>query len=70
MMILTPHNNPTATGPTLFMTERNQHEARCHKCKRPIYVDDKTYRQAKDSIKSGLDDHYLCEVCEEDNDGH
>ncbi len=29
----------TATGPTSFMTARNEREVRCGICARPVYVD-------------------------------
>jgi uncharacterized protein YlaI len=53
------------TGPTSLITEQNQHEVRCGMCARAVYVDDKTYRFVSDGIKSGLDNPFLCEVCEE-----
>ena len=68
MMILTPQNDPLKTGPTSFMTERNDHEVRCGMCRRPFYVDDETYRYASEAIESGLDDPYRCEVCAEEYD--
>jgi hypothetical protein len=65
MMIVTPRNELNTTGSTSFMTERNQHEVRCGVCRRPFYVDDKTYRYGKQAIESGLNDPYRCEVCPE-----
>lgn len=58
----------TATGPTSFMTERNEIEVRCGICARQVYVDEETYRFGTDEIKSGLDNPFRCENCEEDYD--
>lgn len=58
----------TATGPTSFMTERNEIEVRCGICARPVYVDEETYRFGSDEIKSGLDNPFRCENCEDDYD--
>ena len=58
----------TATGPTSFMTERNEHEVRCGMCARSVYVDDETYRYVSDAIKSGLDNPFRCEICDEEYD--
>jgi hypothetical protein len=58
----------TCTGPTFFMTERNEHEVRCGMCSRTGYVDDETYRVVSDAIESGRDNPFLCEVCEEEYD--
>ena len=64
---INPARNP-ATGPTAFMTERNEHEVRCGMCARPVYVDDETYNFVADAISAGLDNPFLCEVCEEEYD--
>ena len=61
-------NRQPATGPTSFKTERNEHEVRCGMCARDVYVDEETYRFVSDAIKSGLDDPFRCEVCEEEYD--
>ena len=58
----------TATGATSFMTERNEIEVRCGICARPVYVDEETYRFGTDEIKSGLDNPFRCENCEDDYD--
>jgi len=58
----------TATGPTSFMTERNEIEVRCGICARPVYVDEETYRFGSDEIKSGLDNPFRCENCEDEYD--
>ena len=71
MMILRPQidqNKQTDTGPTSFMTERNEHEVRCGMCARTVYVDEETYRFASEAIESGLDNPFRCEVCAEEYD--
>jgi hypothetical protein len=50
------------------MTERNGIEVRCGSCARPVYVDDETYRFGSDEIKSGGDNPFRCENCEEEFD--
>ena len=62
-----PDRQP-AIGPTSFKTERNEHEVRCGMCAREVYVDEETYRFVSDAIKSGLDNPFRCEVCEEEYD--
>jgi hypothetical protein len=71
MITLTPYVDPdhhTATGPTTFMTERNEHEVRCGMCARPVYVDDETFRLGSEAVESGLDNPYRCEICEVEYD--
>ena len=58
----------TGTGPTSFMTERNEHEVRCGMCARAVYVDDETHRFVSEAIESGLDNPFRCEVCAEEYD--
>ena len=58
----------TVTGPTSFMTERNEIEVRCGICARPVYVDEETYRLGTDEIRSGLDNPFRCENCEDEYD--
>lgn len=58
----------SATGPTSFMTERNEIEVRCGICARPVYVDEDTYQFGSDEIKSGLDNPFRCEICGDDYD--
>ena len=58
----------TATGPTSFMTDRNEHEVRCGMCARPGYVDEETFRSVSEAIESGLENPFRCEVCEEEYD--
>jgi len=58
----------TATGPTSFMTERNEHEVRCGMCARAVYVDEETYRFVSEAIEAGLDNPFRCEICEEEYD--
>ena len=57
-----------ATGPTSFMTERNEHEVRCGMCARTGYVNEETSRSVSEAIESGLDNPFRCEVCEEEYD--
>ena len=64
---LDPDRQPE-TGPTLFMTERNEVEVRCGICAREMYVDEETYRFGSDEMKLGLDNPFRCEVCEELDD--
>ena len=69
MTPLTLHINPTiqdTMGPTSFMTERNEHEVRCGMCARVGYVDEETYRFVSETINSGLDNPFLCEICSEE----
>lgn len=62
---LDPDQQPP-TGPTLFKTERNEYEVRCDMCARTVYVDEETYRPVSDAIKLGLDNPFLCELCEDE----
>ena len=57
-----------STGPTSFMTERNEHEVRCGMCSRLMYVDESAFEYASDALKSGLDNPFRCEICEEEYD--
>ena len=66
MITMTPQIDPlkqSFTGPTAFMTERNEHEVRCGLCARPVYVDDETYFKGNEA---GEDDPYRCETCAEE----
>lgn len=58
----------TPTGPTSFMTDRNEHEVRCGMCARTTYVDEETFRFTSEAIESGLDNPFRCEACEEEYD--
>lgn len=58
----------TLTGPTSFMTERNEHEVRCGICARPVYVDEEAYITGSDEVEAGLGNPFRCEVCEEEYD--
>ncbi len=58
----------STTGPTSFLTERNEHEVRCGMCARAVYVDEETFRFVSEAIESGLDNPFRCEVCEEEYD--
>ena len=55
-------------GPTVFKTERNEHEVRCGMCGRTIFVDEETFGFVGDAIKAGLDDPFRCELCKEEYD--
>ena len=57
-----------ATGPTSFMTERNEIEVRCGICARPVYVDEETYRFGNDEMKLSLENPFRCEICEDEDD--
>ena len=61
-------NQHYATGPTCFMTERNEHEVRCGMCSRPMYVDQATYDSAANTMKDGFENPFLCEICENEYD--
>ena len=56
-----PQSGPP--GPTLFMTERNQHEVNCGLCGRLTYVDAETFNIVSDLIEAGVDDAFRCEQC-------
>jgi hypothetical protein len=56
-----------ATGPTSFLTERNEVEVRCGICARQVYVDEETYRVGKYQQLAGADNPYRCEICEDDD---
>lgn len=56
------------TGPTFFMTERNEHEVRCGLCSRSVYVDEETDRLVSDAMESGQDNPFRCELCEDEYD--
>jgi hypothetical protein len=49
-----------------IMTDDNQHEVRCGMCSRELYVDDVGYRLYMDALDSGLDNPFLCEVCNDE----
>ena len=61
-------NQQKATGPTSFMTERNEHEVRCGMCARTVYVNEENYGFVKEAMESGLDNPFRCEVCAEEYD--
>ena len=65
---LLPKQNMPAQGPTVFKTERNQHEARCGMCGRIIYVEEESFDFVSQAIKAGLDEPYRCELCLENYD--
>ena len=64
---LDPDQQP-ATGPTSFMTGRNEVGVRCGICARRVYVDEETYRFGSDEIKLGLDNPFRCDICENEED--
>jgi hypothetical protein len=68
MLQLVPNQNMSTQGPTVFKTERNQHEARCGMCGRIIYIEEETFDFVSDAIKAGLDDPFRCELCKEEYD--
>lgn len=49
-----------------IMTDDNEHEVRCGMCSRELYVDDVGYRLYMDALDSGLDNPFLCEVCNDE----
>ena len=65
---LVPSQPISTKGPTVFKTERNQHEVHCGMCGRPIYIEEETFSFVSDAIKAGLDDPFRCEVCKEEYD--
>ncbi|HZJ46977.1 MAG TPA: hypothetical protein VFD63_24580 [Pyrinomonadaceae bacterium] len=65
---LIPTQTKATHGPTVFKTERNQHEVRCGMCGKIIYVDEATFSFVGDAIKAGLDNPFRCEVCKEEYD--
>jgi hypothetical protein len=70
MITLEMISNPdiATQGPTVFKTERNEHEVRCGMCGRIIYIDEETFSFVSDAISAGLDDPFRCELCKEEYD--
>lgn len=69
MIVMTSQIDPTRqipSGPTSFMTERNEYEVRCGMCARPVYVDADTYQNGSEATASGVDNQYRCEICAEE----
>jgi hypothetical protein len=62
-----PDQQP-ATGPTSFVTERNEHEVRCGMCARETYVDEETFASGSDAMESGMENPFRCEICAEEYD--
>lgn len=56
------------TGPTSFLTERNEHAVRCGICARTEYVDEETFLFISEAIEGGLENLFRCEICEEEYD--
>ena len=65
---LVPSQNISTLGPTVFKTERNEHEVRCGMCGRIIYVEEETFGFVSDAIEAGLDNPFRCELCKEEYD--
>ena len=65
---LVPNHKMSTLGPTVFKTERNQHEVHCGMCGRIIYVEEESFDFVNEAIKAGLDDPFLCELCKEEYD--
>lgn len=59
------HQIPPAAS---TMTDENQHEVRCGTCARELYVDDDGYGLYMNAMRSGLDNPFRCEICEEYDD--
>ena len=67
-LALIPSQHIATFGPTVFKTERNQHEVRCGMCGRIIYVAEETFGFVSEAINAGLDDPFRCELCKEEYD--
>ena len=67
-LALVPSQHIATFGPTVFKTERNQHEVRCGMCGRTIYVAEETFGFVNEAINAGLDDPFRCELCKEEYD--
>lgn len=67
-LAIKPEEHIAPYGPTVFKTERNQHEVRCGMCGTIIYVDEETFSFVEDAIKAGLDDPFRCARCKEEYD--
>jgi hypothetical protein len=65
---LVPTQHLATHGPTVFKTERNQHEVRCGMCGRIIYIEEETFDFVSDAVKAGLDDPFRCELCKDEYD--
>lgn len=63
---LVPNQNISTLGPTVFKTERNQHEIRCGLCGRIIYVEENSFEFVSEAIKAGLDEPFRCELCKDE----
>jgi hypothetical protein len=64
----TDQDQQTPILATSIMTDDNQHEVRCGMCAREIYVDEDAYRYYSETLLSGLDNPFRCEVCSEEYD--
>jgi hypothetical protein len=63
---LVPNQKISTLGPTVFKTERNQHEIRCGMCGRIIYVEEQSFDFVSEAIKAGLDEPFRCELCKDE----
>ena len=68
MLPLVPNQELSTQGPTVFKTERNQHEVRCGMCGRTIYVEEETFSFVSDAIEAGLDNPFRCALCKVEYD--
>lgn len=68
MLPLVPNQELSTRGPTVFKTERNQHEVRCGMCGRIIYVEEETFSFVRDAIEAGLDNPFRCALCKVEYD--
>jgi len=65
---LQPQELSGLPGPTMFKTERNEHEVRCGMCGRISYVNDDVFEGIRMAVDSGLDYPFSCEICEKEYD--
>ena len=68
MLPLVPNQELSTHGPTVFKTERNQHQVRCGMCGRVIYVEEDTFSFVSDAIEAGLDNPFRCALCKVEYD--
>ena len=68
MLPLVLNQELSTQGPTVFKTERNQHEVRCGMCGRIIYVEEDTFNFVSDAIEAGLDNPFRCALCKVEYD--
>lgn len=68
MLPLVRNQELSTQGPTVFKTERNQHEVRCGMCGRIVYVEEETFSFVSDAIEAGLDNPFRCALCKVEYD--